>query len=94
MTGVSALDDTDGTISVTNNLATFSDLITTNTTITFTATDAAGNVGTAQALLTIEELPAQTSAVYGETITINNIGVILSPAVYGATITINNIEIL
>jgi hypothetical protein len=51
----SATDDVDGAVAVTNNLATFSNPLTTNTLFTFTATDAAGNQGTNQVTLSVTE---------------------------------------
>ena len=56
----SAVDETDGTVAVTNNLTAYADPLPAGTvTIQFSATDASGNTGTATANLTIQEAAAQ-----------------------------------
>ena len=52
----SAVDETDGALSVSNNLSAYADPLPTGTvTIQFSATDATGNTGTATANLTVRE---------------------------------------
>jgi hypothetical protein len=52
----SALDDIDGSLVVTNNLASHPDPLTENVyTVTYSAIDAAGNTGTAQSTITVTE---------------------------------------
>ena len=52
----SAVDETDGAVTVTNNLTAYADPLPAGTlTIQFSATDAAGNTGTATANLTVSE---------------------------------------
>ncbi len=56
LSSASAIDNKDGALAVSNNLNTFSDPFTpASYTITFSATDAAGNTGIAQTLITVTE---------------------------------------
>lgn len=63
LSGATAQDDFDGSLTVTNNLASLANpLPVGDHTITFSATDAAGNTGTAQAVVTVAEAAVTNSA--------------------------------
>jgi len=61
----SAVDDTDGAVAVTNNLASQPDPLPAGTVaIQFSATDSAGNVGTATANLTVQEAAVTSGIIF------------------------------